>query len=240
MTVLALPRRPIPGAGCRNESRPAPSSPPRSRTAGERCPRPPVGVSTPPFLPRFLPCPPWWLDPLLGALSGSPAHPAAPGPPPGRGFPGPRVHGFRSGQGRRDPSWACDAHGDALRVEVVGEGSRGLRDPQGSLQSLQSPCGLAPAQPPHFPDSAGGGAPFTIKALPGAPAAAGARSGGPGAGEPSGSQGARRRACAHCLDPTSSLCGGSASPRQFGGGGAAEGLQTPRKTSLFLTGISSP
>lgn len=82
----ALPPPPPPVLGAQMKAATAPMQPSGNNSgprkprklcvpaACERCLRPPVGVSTLPFgprcpLPGFLPCPPWWLDPLLGALN---------------------------------------------------------------------------------------------------------------------------------------------------------------------------
>lgn len=161
-------------------------------TACERCLRPPVGVSTLPFGPRcpsrdsyHVPCGGWTR--CLARSTGSPAHPAAPGPPlePWLAWlPWTRVSRTESLQllsgkvaPRQLPGVRC-ARG-ALRMELLEEvwenargvcGSAGaLPQPRaseissGRLHSLQSPCRLLPAQPPHFPESAGGGSSFHNK-----------------------------------------------------------------------------
>lgn len=157
-------------------------------------------------LSRFLPCPLRWLDPFLGDLSrlassshrprgrpllrDSPRLPRTrvsrterPQLPGGQGAP--QLLGVRCAQG-------CSAggvvrgrlgspgHGGSACLRICGSAGASTIS-QGRSQRLRGPCSASQPSLPTSPKAKEEGAPFTIKALPRAQAATGARSRGPGA-----------------------------------------------------------
>lgn len=144
-------------------------------------------------LSRLLPCPlcGWTCSSTI--LAGSPAHPTAPGAAPcsvtlqgfpGRGFPGPKVHSFPAAKGRTIPGcamrsgmlcrWGCLRRCGISRPRriCVSEDllfcrslptAASLRDQLGTFAEFAKSLLRVPAQPPHFPESEGGGSSFHNK-----------------------------------------------------------------------------